>query len=96
MDDTNNAAAGDDIKTPGHTKMQAVTSSQISEIGYDSEARVLSVRFNGKEGRRGNLYRYSDVTPQQYDAFLAAPSKGSWFGNNIKNNADHPYTRVAE
>lgn len=80
----------------GHTKMTKVVSSQLEEIGYDAENQRLFIRFKG-HGRPGSLYSYENFTQAQYDAFVAAESKGRWFGQNLKDKkAEHPYKRVVE
>lgn len=81
----------------GHTKMTKVESSQIAEIGYDAENNRLSIRFKSWSTKPGSLYTYENVTQEQYDAFAAAPSKGRWFGENLKEKAaDHPYKKINE
>lgn len=51
--------------------MQPVTSSNLSEVGYDPDARKLAVKFKG-----GGLYHYSDVPPEAHQRFMATDSKG--------------------
>jgi hypothetical protein len=72
-----------------------VTSSLLKSIAYSPATRVLEVEFRGrKEGEEGKVYRYTDVSQETYDRFMAAPSLGSHFLKNIKNH--HEYTRVEE
>jgi len=54
-------------------------SSLISGYGYDADTQTMSVRFrsNGRE------YNYA-VPTETFTAFLASPSKGSYFHKYIK------------
>jgi len=45
-----------------------------------------------KEGEPGKVYRYADVGPEAYKAFMAAPSLGSHFLKEIK--PAHACTKV--
>jgi len=54
-------------------EMTSVQSSNVEAIGYDEERHALRVRF-----RNGTLYEYSQVSPEVFRTFLAAPSKGSF------------------
>ena len=72
-----------------------VESSQIAGIGYDPKKHVLAVRFKNWKGEATSLYHYANVSPEEYAAFLAADSKGKFFGAHIKPNADrYPYLKV--
>lgn len=66
---------------------QAVESSAIASIGHDGD--TLEV-----EMKTGNVYRYSGVTREHYDALLGADSVGKHFGQHIRGKFDH--TRVEE
>ena len=68
-------------------RRQAVTSSNISEIGYDENSRTLEVLFTN-----GNLYQYFDVPPQIYAELMQAGSVGQYLNANIKGN--FRYARV--
>lgn len=59
--------------------MIPVQSSNIVAVAYDDVLRELTVEFMS-----GSLYAYLGVTPQQYDGFMAAPSKGSYLSRFIK------------
>jgi hypothetical protein len=54
-------------------------SSVIASVAYVPAARTLYLRFH-----TGELYRYFDFPPQEYRNFLAAESKGQYFGNKIR------------
>jgi len=63
--------------------VQRVSSSAIHSAGYDhaGSSRSLYVKFHS-----GHEYRYADVPPHVYRAFLDAPSKGHFFNSRIKGN----------
>lgn len=61
--------------------MQKVTSSNIAEVGYNSESKVLVVRFI----QSNSLYAYYDVPKQIFDELVAASSKGGYFSKSIKD-----------
>ena len=56
-----------------------VDSSALRRIGYDPDAEMLAVEFNN-----GLRYDYYNVPQQIGLAFLAAPSKGRFYGAHIK------------
>jgi len=68
-------------------EMTPVTSSNISEIGYDDAAQEVYVRF-----LNGSLYVYKGVPQFEFDGLLNAPSIGSYLHRNYKNV--FPYERV--
>jgi hypothetical protein len=57
-----------------------VTSSAINRIRYQPKGRKLLVTFVS-----GKTYAYEGVPEQVYDAFLAAPSHGVFFNENIRD-----------
>lgn len=61
--------------------MPKVNSSNIDYVEYNPSENQLTVRFV-----HGGTYIYFDVTSEEYDALLAAPSVGSYFAKNIKNS----------
>lgn len=62
------------------SQMIQVTSSNISEIGYNEFKEILVIKFTS-----GKLYVYNDVPPKVHADFMSAGSKGTYFGSNIKN-----------
>ena len=54
-------------------------SSMIARIGYDDEARTLSIWF-----RDTGRYLYRDVPRAVYDALRSAPSAGRYFNAFVK------------
>ena len=97
-----------DLSEEEGMQWQAVDSSQISEIGYESGAEYpLGIKFppNKKQqaaGAPGSEYHYANVTPELYAQLLAAKdnpvynnSIGTFFGKIIKAYADlYPFVKV--
>lgn len=79
--------------------MIPVQSSQLEAIGHDPETNTLAIRFPAKERylpAPGSLYHYDNFTADDFAAFMAAESKGSYFIRTIKANpAKWPYRKVA-
>jgi hypothetical protein len=55
-----------------------VESSNIKSVGYDPEAKLLEIQF-----ANGGRYQYADVSPEQHQALVTAPSVGSHFAKHI-------------
>ncbi len=64
--------------------MVDVISTAIIRIRYRPKGRKLLVTFVS-----GKTYAYEGVPEQVYDAFLAAPSHGIFFNENIRDR--YPY-----
>jgi len=60
---------------------QAVSSSDISSIGYDPTSRTLDIEFNS-----GGTYQYFNVPESTYNALMSAASHGSYFHHHIKDH----------
>ncbi|NMG28385.1 KTSC domain-containing protein [Aromatoleum evansii] len=69
--------------------MKDVTSSNVAQIGYDSTAMQLFVRF-----RSGALYRYDGVVLSAWVAFKSASSIGQHLNKTIKPN--YPATLIED
>jgi len=67
-----------------------VDSSSIASIGYDAAKRELEIEFR----ESGDVYRYFDVPRQEYAAFLAADSKGTYL-NQVFKERNYPYFLVS-
>ncbi len=59
-------------------KLIEVESSMIHAVGYDPKTRELEVVFNS-----GNIYRYEDVPPEEYEHLMNSESKGQYMRANI-------------
>lgn len=57
----------------------AVSSSTISEIGYDSDTATLEIMFSD-----GRVYQYFDVPLSIYEALMNAGSVGQHFHREIR------------
>jgi len=66
---------------------QPVSSSNVAEIGYDENQRIMEVLFQS-----GTIYQYFDVPPQIYAELMQSSSVGSYLNSNIKGN--FRYARV--
>ena len=74
----------------------AMRSSNVHSYGYDIETAYLYVRYLGYvKGQHaadgsplrsgpGSLYRYSNVTPEEFLSIMAAASKGNWVWDNLR------------
>lgn len=60
--------------------MTTVASSAIGEIDYDLKTERLYITFRNRRN-----YAYLDVPRAVYEALLAAPSKGRFFNENIRD-----------
>lgn len=56
-----------------------VRSTSISAAGYARKLSILRLRYSG-----GRTYDYLGVSPEVFQAFLAAPSKGQFVNWRIK------------
>ncbi len=62
----------DVVRTP-------LRSSTVSSAGFARKSRILEIEFQS-----GAVYRYRGVPENVYAAFLAAESKGRYFGAHIR------------
>lgn len=59
---------------------QNVQSSNLRSVGYDAKNQLLEIQFHS-----GGVYRYFGVPESVYQGLLQAQSKGSYFGNRIRD-----------
>lgn len=80
-----------------------VESSQIEAIGFGDGfygPETLGIQFpptkkQAAAGQPGSTYHYANVSPRTHQALMAAPSIGSYFGQNIKAHPEqYPYIKV--
>jgi hypothetical protein len=57
-----------------------VRSTSIASIGYLPASRELEVEFR----ESGDVYRYFNVPGEEYEAFMAAESKGTYLNQVFK------------
>jgi len=61
-------------------KWEFVGSSVFDSAAYLTGKHWLYLRF-----RSGDVYRYYDVSAEEYAEFLASESKGQYFAHNIRD-----------
>ena len=61
-------------------KRVAVDSTSIASIGYEPRRRELEVEFR----QSGGVYRYFDVSSEEYAEFMAAGSKAAYLNQVFK------------
>lgn len=66
-------------KDKGEKIDESVSSSALSNVKYDSDTKVLKVKFNGSNKH----YFYPTVPPELVQGLLKAVSKGEFFMANI-------------
>jgi|GEM_PF-1922842 len=72
--------------------MHAVESSNLEAVGYDEEEGLLYISFKPKRQTPRTMYRYFNVTPEEFSSLLNVESKGKWFAQNIRNTK--PYDKI--
>jgi hypothetical protein len=58
-----------------------VQSTNVAEVGYDSETMTLEVAFHN-----GTLYQYFDVPEVMFQELLRSDSVGRFLNTQIKNS----------
>ena len=71
-------------------KRTEVISSNLKSVGYDENTLTLEVEFFDF-----NVYQYSPVTRDAYNAMMNSSSIGSYFSKNIRNNKDIKTEKVS-
>lgn len=61
-------------------KRAPVESSNLSSVGYDSSSSTLDIEF-----QEGAVYQYYDVPESVFRGLMAAPSKGKYFHQHIRD-----------
>lgn len=61
--------------------MTPVQSNQVAAVGYDAATKTLAVTFSRGPG---HIYHYPNVEEKTHTEFMAAESKGTFFGKHIK------------
>lgn len=73
----------------GNITMVGVNSADIAAAGYDPVNFQAQIQFTN-----GRIYRYSNVSPLDWEGFITAPSKGKYFWNWRRNPVQYPCTRL--
>ncbi len=76
-------------------------SSQIYAVAHQPDTMTMTIQFPKRDHGQiiggGSVYQYANVTPQQYEEFQAAPSKGSYFGAHFKpKGEEHPFVKLTD
>ena len=66
---------------------EPVSSSNLTEIGYDGSTQTMEVCF-----KNGRIYQYFDVPQAVYDELRAAESPGGYLSSEVKGR--FRYARV--
>ena len=66
---------------------QSVASSNLAEVGYDSDLETLEVQF-----KSGGIYQYFIVPAFMYERLMSADSLGRFFNAEIKGH--YPEAKV--
>ncbi|CAN7340451.1 KTSC domain-containing protein [Acidovorax sp. LjRoot74] len=94
MDTTNTAtAAAPKAKPYTPIPLTPVQSNQIGAIGYDAATQTLAVCFARGAGA---IYHYPGVSPELHAEFMAADSKGIFFGQRIRPLPFEKFTPSAD
>jgi hypothetical protein len=72
------------------TRRFPVRSTSIASIGYSPVERELEIKFR----ESGDVYRYFDVPNEEYEAFIAAESKGTYL-NQVFKPREYRYRLVS-
>jgi len=70
-------------------RRQLVSSSKLQSVGYDPQNRILEIAFHGN-----GVYQYEDVSQDINTELMAAPSKGRYFAERIRDR--YAWRRVDE
>ena len=66
---------------------QSVASSNLAEVGYDSDLETLEVQF-----KSGGIYQYFNVPAFMYERLMSVDSLGRFFNAEIKGH--YPEAKV--
>lgn len=58
---------------------QAVSSSNLRSVGYESESQTLEIEFHDS-----GIYQYYGVPAQMYESLVSASSPGQFLHYNVK------------
>jgi hypothetical protein len=74
------------VSTMQSMMYEPITSSWINTAKYNAALRAMTMKMEGR------TYTYYNVSPEMYEYFLQAPSKGAFFNQRIKGY--HAFTRA--
>jgi hypothetical protein len=61
-------------------RRRLVFSNSLRSVGYESAESILEIEF-----KESGIYQYLSVPVEVYQDLLAAPSKGAYFHQHIKD-----------
>jgi hypothetical protein len=67
------------LQMPDPIRWIPIASTALESASYVAQRRWLYLRF-----KSGEIYRYFDFPPDKYRDFMAAESKGTYFGKYIR------------
>ncbi|HET6161009.1 MAG TPA: KTSC domain-containing protein [Dongiaceae bacterium] len=60
---------------------EIVDSAAIAAVDYDEQRQQLDIELT-----TGRVYRYLDVPPATYEAFMEAESKGRFYNDHVRDD----------
>lgn len=69
------------MQMPDPIRWIRIESTALESPAYVAQRRWLYLRF-----KSGDVYRYFDFPPDKYHDFMAADSKGNYFGKYIREH----------
>jgi hypothetical protein len=69
-------------------QMQQVSSSQVQQMGHDPSTGIMHVMF-----KNGSVYEYSNVSAEEFNQLLNAPSIGAVIRRAV---AGKPYHKIGD
>lgn len=64
--------------------LQTPESSSLKALRFSPDTDELYVKF-----KSGAVYRYEDVTMEEFAELTLAESRGKWFAQNIRDTKDY-------
>lgn len=78
-------------------KLARVKSSNVWSYAFQPKDKYVGdmlMQFKGKQGGPGDIYIYYNVPNKIWQRLVAAPSKGHFFWENIRNNVNIRYAKL--
>lgn len=72
------------VPPPPPIDREPIESSLIKSAGFHRDMQIMEIEFRPNGSGDGPVYRYFEVRQKDYDDFLAADSRGSFFLKKIK------------
>ena len=75
------SAGSDDQDRNARMERKRINSGTVRSVGYDERSRMLEIEFTN-----GSIVQYERVAAEIHRRFLAAPSPGSYFRDEIEES----------